>query len=360
MLVIGIPTLNEEKNIATLVKKKDLAAKKLNLNVVIVNADSMSSDATVKKFKSTTTLAKKVVFLNSRRGKGINIFSIFNYASQIQNLDGCILIDGDVTSFTTEWLDKFTNQLRCGVDLVIPNYRRNYQEGNTTNHFVYPLVAQYFNTIPVQLIAGDFGLSPSFIKKILNKHNFGEYQMGYGIDIYITLEALIMNAKIETIDLPTKIHSPSFNKMEYMFPEVIKSMFYILKTEKVTPIIGSDKIKSNYQFFDPKSKIDRRIIIKKLIKVKKEISWFDKQYIDEKTWAYIIQLTTQALNTQNIDVLSERITPLFLMRVYTYLLQNSTPTSAKKSLSRVITSLNSNSFFETNNYLTKIKSYIMR
>ena len=98
MLVIGIPTLNEEKNIATLVKKIDLAAKKLNLNVVIVNADSMSSDATVKKFKSTTTLAKKVVFLNSRRGKGINIFSIFNYASQIQNLDGCILIDGDVTS----------------------------------------------------------------------------------------------------------------------------------------------------------------------------------------------------------------------------------------------------------------------
>ena len=80
-----------------------------------------------------------------------------------------LLIDGDVTSFEPEWLARHTELLLNDADYTIPTYSRNYQEGNTTNHFVYPLVGVHSSgKAPRQPISGDFGISRRFAKSSPN------------------------------------------------------------------------------------------------------------------------------------------------------------------------------------------------
>ena len=76
MIVIGIPTYNESDNISILTRKIDRVANNIGLEVIIVNADSASTDDTANTFMSTPTKSKKVSIQNSMKGKARNIYSI--------------------------------------------------------------------------------------------------------------------------------------------------------------------------------------------------------------------------------------------------------------------------------------------
>lgn len=224
MLAIGVPTYNEKGNIAALIKKIDAAADFLGLDIIIVNADSASTDETVNIFLNTETNSQKISLINNETGKGRNVRSIIQYIVA-NGIEGCVLIDGDVTSFDSNWLKKQAELLSRGFDYVIPTYARNFQEGNTTNHFVYPLLGMRFNGVaPRQPISGDFGISLKFAQHMdeLYWHSFA---LGYGVDIFMTLHAMCNHFKITEISLGRKIHSPSFDKMVPMFQEVASSYY---------------------------------------------------------------------------------------------------------------------------------------
>lgn len=225
MIVVGIPTYNEADNIATLIRSIDQTAISLGLDITIVNADSASIDDTSNVFLNTRTKNKKVSIQNKSKGKGYNVYSILGYVADNKDVTGCVLIDGDITSFDESWLVKQTALVGEGYDYIIPTYARNYQEGNTTNHFVYPLLGMHFNGIaPRQPIAGDFGLSARFARYIMQQqwHN---HAYGYGIDIFLTLHALCGDFKTTEVSLGKKLHKPSFNKMIPMFREVAASYY---------------------------------------------------------------------------------------------------------------------------------------
>lgn len=115
--------------------------------------------------------------------------------------------------------------IRKGYDYIIPTYARNCQEGNTTNHFAYPLLGMHFNGLaPRQPIAGDFGLSARFARHVM-KQGWHDYAYGYGIDIFLTLHALCGGFKATEISLGKKLHKPSFDKMIPMFREVAASYY---------------------------------------------------------------------------------------------------------------------------------------
>ena len=225
MIAIGIPSYNEADNIAQLITSIDNAAVNLEIDIVLINADNSSPDTTACVFKKVKTHAQKVSLSTDVKGKGTNLKAIINYIAKHDDITYCMLVDGDITSFDVDWLIKHAESNNQGYDYVIPNYSRNMQEGNTTNHFIYPLLFNITNSYaPYQGIAGDFGISKKFAI-YLSRQFWPRSALGYGVDIFMTLHALSSGMSVKEIVLDRKIHKPSFDKMVGMFQQVAESYF---------------------------------------------------------------------------------------------------------------------------------------
>lgn len=246
MFVIGIPTLNEADNISRLVKQIDEYAVNLGKEIIIINSDSKSTDGTPQIFLETKTYNTKVSIVSEAKGKGYNVRNIFEYAiNHVPNFSGLILIDGDVVSMKKMWLEKMFIAIESGNDLIIPNYARKSFEGNATNHFIYPMLVKFFKRdMPYQCISGDFGFSRGLIKDLTLKCNWHKYTLGYGIDIFLTLTAILKSYKIKEIDLQSKIHKKSFEKIEKIFLEVSQSFFETINDNS----LNQDKLRLNINF----------------------------------------------------------------------------------------------------------------
>ncbi|MDR2338205.1 MAG: glycosyltransferase family 2 protein [Deltaproteobacteria bacterium] len=246
MLVVGIPTLNEADNIADLTAKIDAAAQELGIDIFIINADSSSEDFTSKMFLETGTRCKKISIINKEDGKGRNIYSIIKEAVSLDNIEGLMLIDGDITSFSTNWLSSFYQSLKKNNDYIIPVYARNFQEGNATNHFFYPLLYAHTNgNAPRQPIAGDFGLSHKMLDFLMSKAVWHKFCFEYGIDIFLTLQALYNSLKVSEVKLEAKCHKPSFDKMIKIFSGEATSYY-----ETSAQLFNSNKRKVFLSDFD--------------------------------------------------------------------------------------------------------------
>ncbi|MDZ3952327.1 glycosyltransferase [Bacillus thuringiensis] len=332
MIAIGIPTYNEAKTISDLTYLIDSVATKMGLEIVIINADNNSPDHTAALFSSTKTKNKKISVITNETGKGRNIKAIINIVNNLKNCNGCILIDGDITSFSESWLKKFTTSIMNQADFIVPNYSRNFQEGNTTNHFVYPLTFYHTNgNCPRQAIAGDFGLSIDFIKFLVNSACWHKHCYGYGIDIFLTLQALYNDFRVEEINLEKKEHNPSFGKMTGMFVEVASSYYEtsrILFDNKKNRGIFHTKMDTNHpaSLFSPKIPLCKKEILKRkkeanrilastetLSKVRKN------SIISPSVWVKILLEHEEMIGQIDSVVLAKSILPYYLLRVVNFL-----------------------------------------
>lgn len=343
MIVIGIPTYNEADNISDLTRTIDRAASQLGINILLINADSASTDDTVRRFMNTPTKHEKKSIHNNKKGKGYNVLSIISCVSGLKKATGCVLVDGDITSFNSSWLASHASMIDKEYDYIIPAYSRNYQEGNTTNHFIYPLIGMHFNgKAPRQPIAGDFGISKRFAKYI-TKQSTHKYTRGYGIDVFLTLHALYGGYKVAEIPLDRKLHKPSFGKMIEMFEEVASS--YYETTKELRNNIGMPKL--SLELVDPPGLIETRPIATKDIKMQRQIA--ATKYADtpsimsglklrqstqvkKELWLDILIAHEQLISEATSQKLARSVLPWYLMRVVTYLEGIHNATSAMKEI----------------------------
>lgn len=355
MIAIGIPTYNEAKNISKLTHLIDSVATKMGLDIVIINADNNSPDNTATIFSSVKTSNKKISVVTNEVGKGFNIKAIIDIVNNLENCKGCILIDGDITSFSEAWLRKFTEPLMNKVDFVVPNYSRSFQEGNTTNHFVYPLISYHTKgNCPRQPIAGDFGLSKKFINFLVTSVYWHEYCYGYGIDIFLTLQALYNNFQIEAINLDKKEHNPSFEKMVDMFAEVASSYYetskIIFENKNENGVFHTklNKFSNTSILFSPKNFLKKGAILKRkeeankilaftetIINVKKDIE------INSLVWARILLAHEESIGLIDSQLIAKSILPYYLLRVVDYLKNSPNEKEAEKNIEDVLYLLHS-------------------
>lgn len=334
MIVIGIPTYNEADNISSLTKKIDRVASSIGLSIIIVNADSASTDDTVGTFMKTLTKNEKVSTQNDAKGKGRNISSILRYVADGKGVAGCVLIDGDITSFDESWLTSQVEMIHRGYDYIIPTYARNYQEGNTTNHFVYPLLGMHFNGVaPRQPIAGDFGLSTNFAKHMI-KQKWHDYACGYGIDIFLTLHALCGGFKVTEISLGKKLHKPSFGKMIPMFREVAASYYETARElfDEVASGISLDQIDApkliQAQPLAADVIVDRKLeainIYASAANLLTTITLNASTRVTKELWVDALIAHEHMIGQVDSHSIAESILPWYLMRVVTCLEDNKT------------------------------------
>jgi hypothetical protein len=229
MIIVILPSRNEAANIGSITKIIDIGLNTYypGFKSLILNIDSSSSDNTVSIFESinTETPKKSIVLDKKRIGKGFNLNAGIEYGLR-NGFKYFLTIDSDVTSIEPSWITLYVEQLMLfSNDFVVPVYKRNRYEGNTTNHFSSPLFYACFGRDIQQPIAGDFAFSESLAKQIMNAFEI-DSDYGYGVDTLITWTALVTSSRFSQIHLDNKIHNPSFPKIADIFSEVCLSTFY--------------------------------------------------------------------------------------------------------------------------------------
>lgn len=324
-IAVGIPTLNEASNIVELTRKIDFYASQLKINIIIINSDNSSLDNTAELFRSVKTANRKISLSTVKTGKGRNVRKILKEVVK-NNIDYCFLIDGDVKSLEIDWLKKHVDSAKKGSDYVVPNYARYLQEGNTTNHFVYPALSSITNQqSPRQPIAGDFGLSKKFTTAFV-QYPWSNCVLGYGIDIHMTMFALSGGFKVREIALDKKIHKPSFGKMVEIFHNEACAYFSARETMKFNNInfVSSKK----QQLLDGPSIAKSQITIRRqearqLFAVANNICQDQYEqlpiYLSSKDWAEILIKHEKQVAKMKPEIIANSLCPYFLVRTISYL-----------------------------------------
>ncbi len=342
MIAVGIPTLNEADNIDLLVRSIDNIALSLGEELLIINCDNSSQDGTADIFRSVPTANKKISLKTTQKGKGRNVRRIIQYVVN-NDVEYCFFVDGDIVSMEPEWLSKHLYQAKNGSDYVVPNYARNMQEGNATNHFLFP-VLNYFSDgrSPHQPISGDVGVSLKLAKH-LARLPWSRAALGYGVDIFITMQALFGGFKVTEIDLGSKIHKPSFGKMINIFEDTATSYFEV--RNKIDSYVSVDFNGNQNQEFTllkgkpiPAEDVRQRAKVAKQLLATAGMTDQSKNYhigklgIDSPTWATALVDHELRIGTENASNLAKSLTPFYLLRVTQYLSEAKTPATAQEML----------------------------
>ena len=192
---------------------------------VILNCDNDSPDGTEGVFLRTETEVPKIYITTpaDTPGKGYNFENMFR---KILELDTSILVclDADLLSVTPEWIKYFVDPILDGYDFVNPIYSRHKYDGTITNNICYPIVYGLFCRNIRQPIGGDFAMSGRFARHLICQR-WHVTTEEYGIDIFLTMNAILGGFKTCNTGLGAKVHKPSAPKLGPMFIQVVSTAF---------------------------------------------------------------------------------------------------------------------------------------
>jgi hypothetical protein len=222
-ILVGIPSYNNADTIGHVVRAVSVGLAKYfrGGRAVLVNSDGWSSDGTPDVVARTvvdfgamlisdrqSTLHKIITPYHGIPGKGSAFRTIFEIARRL-NAKACAVVDADLRSITPEWIELLVRPvLEEGYDYVAPYYLRHKYDGTITNSIVYPLTRALYGQRIRQPIGGDFGFSGRLAGHYLEKHVWESDVARFGIDIWMTTEAIASGARVCQSFLGAKIHNP--------------------------------------------------------------------------------------------------------------------------------------------------------
>ncbi len=349
LLLIGTPSFNEEDNIAHVTRTADEGLREYfpESEAVIVNVDQ-SEDDTRERFLATETyFPKEYIRPGPELGKGRSLLSLLEYAEERSGEfnDVCILtIDADITSVEPAWIDELaTPVLTDNVNFATANYERNRYEGNTTNHFCYPIIAALYGCDLRQPIAGDFSMDYEACRTFLAAPKTSPVYK-YGIDYFFSLNALENDLNIKEVPLGEKRHKPSFGKMVPMFEQIAATTCFVLSRRNHTgtarSIDGIDNSNAIGEYVDkpsPEAVEQRRETALELLTrlAAKDESYTEpismdsiknkiqQERLESQEWCEVLgslleYVDERRISSEEANRLAEVITPFYLLRVLTY------------------------------------------
>ncbi len=234
-LVVGIPSFNEADSIGFVVEQVAQGLREFSphLNTAIINVDNFSEDGTKQAFLAAESGDIPKVYLSTPqgvKGKGNNFYNLFLYLSSYQP-KVVVVVDADLLSIRPDWAHRLAQPIINGSDFVTPIYTRNEYDGTITNHLCYPLIYGLLGKNIRQPIGGEF----AFSNRMMNHWRlleWGKNAHQYGVDIFLTAEALLGGFEIAQVVLGSKVHKPSAPKLGEMFLQVVDTLFTRLLDSK--------------------------------------------------------------------------------------------------------------------------------
>lgn len=234
--IVGIPSYNEADSIAFVAQQVDEGLSRYfnDLNTLIVNVDNNSPDDTRGVFLSTETKTPRHYISTPKgiKGKGNNFLNLFRFGKKFEGtLKGVVVVDADLKSITPEWIKYLGEPILQGYDYALPYYSRHQFDGSITNHICYPLLYGLLGQDIRQPIGGEFAFSPSLMSCWL-ENKWKKTTRQYGVDIFMTLNAIGGSFSICEVGLGAKVHKASAPKLGPMFTQVVNTLFDFLSDTK--------------------------------------------------------------------------------------------------------------------------------
>lgn len=240
-IVVGIASYNNARTISHVVRAVDAGIGKYfpQERSLIINSDGGSTDNT-QEIVLNTWVDHKAAFLSQKQlpvnritlpyhgipGKGSALRTVFQMADSL-GAKACCVVDADLRSITPEWIELLLAPvLHEGYDLVAPLYSRHKYDGTITNSIVYPLTRTLYGKKIRQPIGGEFGFSRKMIDYYLKQDVWDTDIARFGIDIWITTEAVAGGFQVCQSYLGAKIHDPKDpgSDLKDMFVQVVGSL----------------------------------------------------------------------------------------------------------------------------------------
>jgi hypothetical protein len=245
-ILVGIPSYNNADTIGHVVRAVSAGLAKYfpGRRAVLVNSDGGSSDGTpdvvsraIVDFGALlisdhqSLLQKIITPYHGIPGKGSAFRTIFEIARRL-NAKACAVVDSDLRSITPEWIELLLRPiLEENYDYVAPYYLRHKYDGTITNSIVYPLTRTLYGQRIRQPIGGDFGFSGRLTDHYLDQHVWESDVARFGIDIWMTTEAVASGARVCQSFLGAKIHNPKdpASDLAAMLMQVLGAVFALME-----------------------------------------------------------------------------------------------------------------------------------
>ncbi|KOX27523.1 family 2 glycosyl transferase [Saccharothrix sp. NRRL B-16348] len=229
--VVGIPARDEGRTVGAVALAADAGLRLAcpdGVNVVVL-AENGSTDDTVRRFTGTPLHARQVVASSGGdgTGKGTNVFAIMDRALDL-DADRLLLLDADVRSAEPRWIPALADAVDdAEPTLAVPAYRRDRFEANTTNHLASPLLAAVFGVHVQQPIGGEFAFNRAFLDRARTWPRPDSAHL-YGIDVWLTANALRERLRVVEVPLGRKLHNSPFPKILRLPQQVLDSLFHVV------------------------------------------------------------------------------------------------------------------------------------
>lgn len=254
-LLLGIPCFNNDGTVGHVIHtaSEGLYRHYPDAKTLIIISDGGSTDDTREAAKEQSIrpyIEKLVTIYRGLPGKGSALRMIFEAASFLE-AKATILLDADLRSVTPDWVPSLAEPvLTHGHDFAAPMYSRYKYDATITNNIAYNLTRALFGKRIRQPIGGDFGLSARMIRYFYgcDPDIWMSDIARFGVDIWMTLSALLQDVSICQAYLGTKIHDAKdpVENLGPMFRQVVHPIFQLMEdsAEKWRDIRGSQPIPS--------------------------------------------------------------------------------------------------------------------
>jgi glycosyltransferase involved in cell wall biosynthesis len=363
-ILVGIPCYNNQGTIEHVIRMVTHGLHKHyeDFRSVIVVADGGSTDDTrdvSKEFQIKPWQEKIVSIYRGPAGKGSAFRSIFEAAKRLK-VKVCMVVDSDLRSITSDWVKYLLEPiLEMDYQYVSPLYSRYKYDGTITNNIVYNLTRALYGLRIRQPIGGDFAFVGKLAEYYIEQDVWETDVALYGIDIWMTTNAITNNFKICQSNLGVKIHDAKdpAESLGPMFRQVVHTLFVLMeqhetawqavKGSRAVPLFGLQEFKEP----DP-IEVNLERLVKEYRTGFRQFKGFYKDIfcpecytelkacaskaktkfiMPDKTWVMVLYETAATFHRwkDNRTQLVNLVTPLYLGRVASFINQTKKMSSAE-------------------------------
>jgi hypothetical protein len=259
-LLIGIPCFNNGGTVGAVVENAAAGLHsqfpELKSCIIVADGGSTVDDSREEALAAIQKLdARGVVGIyRGLSGKGSAVRMIFE-AAGVLGVRAVALLDADLRSTTPLWIER----LLCpvvheGYEFVAPLYTRYKYDGTITNNVTYNMIRCLFGKRIRQPIGGEFALAGELAETLCAQPVWDSDVARFGIDIWLTIQALIHGARICQTRLGIKVHDAKdpASSLEPMFRQVVGTLFALMEETDASwmPISGSETVPTFGEPFD--------------------------------------------------------------------------------------------------------------